>query len=86
MPVPLLEAYARELPRLEAQQQLAAATAVAVGGGTAGREGTRLMRDWQKAANGAAAGRQPGGGQRGVGSAASLAQMAAMGIAIAVEG
>ena len=80
MPVPLLEAYLREVPRLEAAADLRASTAVGVG--MAGKEGAKVRREWERIANGDRA-RKPNGRPSGVSDKASLATMAAMGITIA---
>jgi hypothetical protein len=78
MPMPLLRAFIRELPAIQARAQLRLMTAVAIAFGTA-RNGREIVRDLQRDARG-------GSGERrsSVGEARLLA--AAMGFKVVSDG
>lgn len=77
MPLPLLDAYAVNLPRLAAEESLTAAERIAVGTGSLRKgEGRRIAHAWQRAADQRAPVIRPKG------AAEYAAHMAAMGIGI----
>lgn len=77
MPIPLLNAYAEQLPQLVAEESLLAVTRVAVGTGSVRKgEGPRLMASWTRTAGQGQAAPRPKG------PAEYAARMAVMGIGV----